>query len=126
MIDLSGPILLLRGDDATYRLTVTDEDDERINITGATIEFVLKASLGAPDPALISKSVGDGITILAQGDSDDTKGQADIVLVPADSSGITPGLYYLDIVVTIGGVRTHVVTGREFTIGAVIAIPAAP
>lgn len=121
MIDLIGPVRLFKGDSATYRLTVTDDEDEPIDITGATIELQVKTAIGGADPAAISKSVGSGITILAQ-DDDDTLGQADIAVSSADST-LTPGLYWLDVVVTLDGARTHVVAPREFTIADVVNLP---
>lgn len=113
VIDLIGPMRIYRGDTATYRLTVTDDDDARINLTGATIELQVKTALGGADPAAIAKTVGGGITLLAQ--ADDTLGQADVAISSADS-GITPGLYWLDVVVVLAGSRQHVIAPREYTI----------
>lgn len=121
MLDLIGPILLYRGDDATMRLTVTDDDDDRIALTLAAIEFVIKTGVGVEE-ATISKSIGSGITLLDQ-DAPATKGQADIVLASSDTADVAPGLYYLDVVVTINSVRTHVIAAREFTIADVVSAP---
>lgn len=120
MIDLIGPLRVPRGDYVKYRLTVTDDEDERVDLTGSTIELQVKTALGAVDPPLIAKSIGSGITLLTQ--SGDTKGQADIVLLPADTN-ITSALYYLDIVLVEAGTQRQHVIEREFTIGGVVNPP---
>lgn len=120
MINLIGPMSLPRGDSATYLLTVTDDDDDAIDITGLGIELEIKSALGAADPATIRKTVGAGITLLTQ--SGDTLGQATIEIDSTDSD-ITPGLRYLDVVVIDGADRQHVVGPREFSITGVVNAP---
>lgn len=118
VITLIGPLTVLAGDDLALRLTVTDDADARVDLTGAGIELEVKARIGGPDPAAIRKIVGSGITLLDQ-TSADTRGQADIAISSSDTS-LTPGLYWLDVVLVLGGVRGHVIAPREFTIvGAV-------
>jgi hypothetical protein len=122
MIDLIGPMRILRGDTATYRITVTDDDDARVDLDGAAIELQVKPTLGAADPPTISKLVGSGITILDQLVAD-TKGQADVAISSVDSSTPAAGLYWLDVVVVLAGARVHVVAPREYTIGETVNIP---
>jgi hypothetical protein len=119
MIDLVGPMRILKGDDAVYRLTIVDDADARIDLTAATIEMQIKPALGADDPPTIAKSVGAGITLLDQ-TQDETKGQADINIAPADTASLTPGLFWLDVVAIIGGIRRHAIEPREFTVGDVV------
>lgn len=123
MIDLIGPMLVHRGDALALRLTITDDEDERVDITGATIELQVKANLGDADPPTIAKAVGTGITLLTQ--SGDTLGQADIAITggAAGDTDKTPGLYWLDVVLVLAGARAHVVAPREFTIGPVVNAP---
>lgn len=123
MIDLIGPMLVYRGDAAPLRLTVTDDEDEPLRLTGATIEVQVKAALGDADPPVIAKAIGTGVTILTQ--SGDTLGQADIDIT-GGAGGDTdkaPALYWLDVVVVLAGVRGHVIAPREFTIAPVVNGP---
>jgi hypothetical protein len=118
MIELIGPVRVYAGDTTTLRLTITDDADARVDLTGAELELEVKQALGGADPALISKSVGAGITLLDQTDTV-TRGQADIELTSADTAQ-APGLYWLDVVVALAGARVHVVAPREFTVAAVV------
>jgi hypothetical protein len=123
VIDVVTPPVFWRGDDRTLRLTVTDDADARVNLTSATvITLEIKASTGAADPALVSKILGAGVTLLAQG-SPDTIGQADIVIAAADTinaATLPEGVYWLDVVVVIGGVRSHVIEPMECAIRDVV------
>lgn len=118
MIDLIGPFLVYVGDSATYRLTITDDADVRVDLTGAAIEVEVKRQLGAADPPTIGKTVGNGITLLDQDDLA-TRGQADVQISSADNSQ-PAGLYWIDVVVVIAGARVHAVAPREYTIAAVV------
>lgn len=122
VIAIVGPFTIYRGDGATLRLTVTDDDDARIDLTAAAIELQVKAGIGDADPALIAKAVGTGIALLDQAVAD-TKGQADITIAPADTDR-APGLFWLDVVVIPAiGDRQHVITPIELTIGGVVNLP---
>lgn len=121
MIDQIGPLKIFRGNQVTYRITVTDDADARVNLTAYGIECEAKAELGGADPAAIACSIGDGITLLTQ--SGATLGQADIVITSA-KSGIAPALYWLDVVTILAGVRVHVIPPRELTIANVVNLPA--
>ncbi len=121
LIDLIGPMLVYAGDTATLRLTITDDADARIDLTGAGIELQVKPAVGAADPPTIAKEVGAGIELLDQTDPA-TKGQADVTIT-SDDTDQTAGLYWLDVVVAIGSGRVHVIAPREFTIAAVVNRP---
>lgn len=121
VITLLGPLTVYAGDALPLRLTVTDDADARVDLTGAAIELEVKARIGGPDPAAIHKAIGSGITLLDQ-TSADTRGQADIAITSTDTS-LTPGLYWLDVVLTLSGVRGHVIAPREFTVLGVVNQP---
>jgi hypothetical protein len=88
---------IYKGQSATFRITITDEDGERYDLTGATLYFRVKVSVTTADPALITKvsSTPAQITILAQ--SGDTVGQAEIYLLPADTTALTAINYVYDV-----------------------------
>jgi hypothetical protein len=106
-----------RGDDASFTLTVLDAAGAPTNITGDTLELEVKTAAGAPDPALIRKTVGDGITLLAQ--SGGTLGQATVAIAGTETD-LTPGTYWLDVVHVRAGVRTHIIGPRAFQIASVV------
>lgn len=120
MIDIIGPIEIPRGDSLTLRITVTDDADAPIDITGFVLECQVKPSLGAADPPTIALAVGTGIVLLAQTGA--TLGQADITFTSVQTD-IADGLYWLDVVTVSGGVRTHVIRPRAFVVGAVVNAP---
>jgi uncharacterized protein YfaS (alpha-2-macroglobulin family) len=123
VIDLIGPMSVLAGDDVTYRLTVTDDTGARIDLTAATaLEVQVKPALGAPDPPTISKSLAAATITLLDQTSTTTRGQADFTFSSADTN-VTSGLYWIDIVLVLGGKRTHVVAPREYTIAATVNGP---
>lgn len=117
---LTQPLYLLAGESRVLRVTVEDETGARINLTGATIEFQVKAALGGADPALISKFVSSGITILPQ--SGETVGQADIELLSEDTAALS-GTYYYDVVVVIGGARSYIIVPSKFFVSKVVNQP---
>ncbi len=97
---------IYRGDDASFTLTVFDAAGAPTSITGDAIEVEVKVSQNGPDPALIRKTVGDGVTLLAQAGA--TLGQATVAFLGTDTD-LTPGSYWLDVVHVRAGVRTHVI-----------------
>lgn len=122
LIDLNGPISIYRGNSATLRLTVTDDEDARIDLTTYTIELQIKAARGAADPALVEKTLLDGITLLDQTE-EDTIGQADIAITIADMTR-EPALLYLDVVViSQDGTDRQTLIDREFTVAGVVNLP---
>jgi len=121
VITLIGPLTVVAGDDLALRLTVTDDADARVDLTGATLELEVKAKLGGPDPAAIAKSIGAGITLLDQ-TAADTRGQADIA-ISGDDTSLSPGLYWLDVVLGLDGGRSHVIAPREFVVTPSVNLP---
>ena len=84
--------LMWSGDDKTITVTVYDNDDVVVDITGATITWEL--SLNVDSAALISKTVGSGITL-----SDPTNGVFTITLDPTDTDSLS-GRYYHEAEIT--------------------------
>jgi hypothetical protein len=73
---------LYKGIDWTRRMTVVDDDGEAADLTGLTIQAIVRQR--ANEAALVTLTVGDGITLQTQ--SGDTLGQADIVIDGDDST----------------------------------------
>lgn len=115
---------IYQGEDKTFRLTVTEDDGQRKDLTGSTLEFQVKSALGGADPAAIFKSsVNAGeITVLDQTAGVATVGQADIDLVSGDT--ITPdllGFYKYDVVLILpGGKRKIIVAPSDFEVQDVV------
>lgn len=101
----------LRGETRSLVLTVT-VDGEPQDLTAATaIEYQLKASVGDPDPALISLSIGAGITLREQAGAN--LGVADIVVSSALADTLAPGTYAEEVVTVFpGDVRRYLVGPR--------------
>ena len=125
MINIDGPMSIIRGDSATYRLTITDENDDRVDLTDYEVELEIKAALDGIDPALVSLSIGDGITLLDQGEPA-TVGQADAELTSAQSLALTTGVLWLDVIATLDGDRQHVVAPIEFVVKGTVNLPDPP
>lgn len=69
----------------TFRVTVTDQNqNQRVDLGGKTLRFTAKAFRSDPDPALVTKTTGTGITHLDQTVAA-TKGQADILILGSDT-----------------------------------------
>lgn len=94
---------MFKGDHRTFKLTVKDQAGAVVNLTGSVLVFTLK--IDAADVAvLVSKSstvVGE-ITITAP-----LLGEAEIYLVPGDTSGLEPGSYMFDVQLTTPASKVH-------------------
>jgi hypothetical protein len=100
-------ISIVRGETLVRTVTVTDEDGEPIDITGAAVEFQVKAEPGDAFPTLIAKAVGSGIVISAQAGA--SLGQAVVTIPATETAALARGIYYYDVVAELGGVRRFVV-----------------
>lgn len=118
VIDIIGPISVYQGDTIDLVLVVTDDAGVPVDLTGASIEVQVKAAVGAPDPPMISKAIGSGVTLLDQGDPA-TEGRAAVAFSSADTS-VATAAYALDVVVVLGGRRQHVVAPRQFSVMPVV------
>lgn len=116
MIDLIGPIEVVYGDDLDLVLTVTDDEDARVNLaalTGDDIRVRIATELGGA--SVLELIIGSGVELLDQTPGGDTEGQAAITVTAAQLTR-TPQLYYIEATVKIDGKRKHVIEPREFTI----------
>lgn len=118
------PLELWRYESRTLTLTVVDPDTGfAVDISTGPwqvleLEFEIKTEIDGADPALVSKAIGTGITLLAQ--SGDTLGQAEIAIAPADVA-MAAGTYYGDVWATFsGGRRSLVVLPFEITVLGVV------
>lgn len=99
----SNSITLIRADDATYDVTIVDEDGEVVDITGFTIKFTVREN-PLDSIGVISKTTSSGISL-----TDPTNGVCRITITSADST-IDPGRYIYDVEVTnLSGKKTTVI-----------------
>lgn len=83
---------MTRGDTAAFTITVTRSGSAE-NITGATLYFTVKSNSAQADAAaIIQKSTVSGITI-----TNGAGGIASVAITPANTSSVTPGVYYYDV-----------------------------
>jgi hypothetical protein len=116
------PLDGFRGIDRVLRLTVKKvEDASPQDLTGATIELQIKTTAGAADPALLSKSVGAGITLLSQ--SGATLGQAEISITAAETQALLARTYKYDVIAVIGGKRRVLVPPSDFVLKELVNQP---
>lgn len=96
------------GDNRDLQVTIKDAAGAVVNITGAALTWALSKGNGSDGPrgtALVTKTVGSGITIV-----DGANGRADIVLVPADTEALA-GDYYHELQLVAGGSSSTVLYG---------------
>ena len=102
-----------RGDSREYRLEVTDENENVVNITGATVRFTVKENISDSDPGAfqLTSATPAQITI-----DDGGNGKARIFVTNANTQDLEIKRYLYDVQVqpASGGVKT-VVSG-SFTI----------
>lgn len=103
------PVRLVRGEDARLLVTVEDDLTERVDLTGGTLRAGFATTAGAA--LAIDKSTPTGIELLAQ--TGDTLGQAEVVLLPADTSELAPGRYVGEVLLTLGTGERYVVARME-------------
>lgn len=103
---------LWQGESRVLTLFILDPDTGRApDLVSAgkwqilTCEWQIKATLGAADPPLVSKVLGD---IVLQGGG--ALGRIDIILMPADTADLAPGCYVHDLTATFaGGERLYLI-----------------
>jgi hypothetical protein len=101
--DLSIP----RGDSREYRLEITDENDNVLNITGSTVYFTVKENISDADPGKFQLSSSNP----AQIDIDDGgNGKARIFVTNPNTQDLDIMRYLYDVQVqpATGGVKTVV------------------
>lgn len=119
---------LRRGESARYRLTVTDEDGDRLDLSGAQLYFRAKKTPAGSDPVLIAKSsaVSAEIEILDQDPNGETVGQADVRLVPADTRALAPGTLKFEARVVLADGETRTVAFGSLHLDPEVVNLAAP
>lgn len=99
-------IRILRGSTKVYRLTVTDDDDELVNLTGARVVMTVRNQAGGVQLFAKDSNVGIAqVEILVQ--SGVTLGMADIKVGPSDTAAATPGNYVYDVWVILPSGARH-------------------
>lgn len=103
-------ISVYKGDDKSFGLTVTDQDDEIINLSGGELTFAVTDWQGN---AIFSKSSTDPSQIEI---IDAAAGTAQIHIVPADTSSRDPDIYvtYVKFINSIG--KTYTIAKGEFQV----------
>jgi hypothetical protein len=104
-------LVIIPGDNGVITVTVTDDDGDPVDLTGADITFTVKADLGEDDPGIFQLGIGTGIELADQ----DINPGVFTITIPAEDTAppvLQPGLEYqhrtrltLDSVVTtlLGG-----------------------
>lgn len=112
---------VLRGETRGWLVTVTDENDARIDLNGVDeIEFQVKKRMGRGDPPLVFKSIAmGGITVLDQS-APATKGQFELLLTVNDTKNLPAARYRYDVVIVAGSQRQYVVPPSDFELGDVV------
>lgn len=95
-------VFIIKGSARTYLLTVLDERGNKRDLTGCIIKMTVRIALDDTSTVIFTKISTDNsqIAILDQ-TVIATKGQANIFILPEDTSGLSPKQYYYDIWVTL-------------------------
>jgi hypothetical protein len=99
-------IELVRGDDLTVAYTVYDEAGAAKVITGASIAAKFRDSRGV---AKITKTSASETQIKL---TTPASGKFELYFVPADTTGLKPGIYAYDIEITLSGKIATVASGN--------------
>lgn len=97
------------GDNVLLEVTLLDENDAVVPLSGAAIDWALakrKGKSGFSHSVLASKSLGSGITII-----DAPSGRFDIGVGPADTDGLKGDFYYETQVLDSAGRVSTVLVG---------------
>lgn len=106
------------GESRTFRVTITDETNTLVDLTGATVKMTVVDNVDTPTTTIAKTG-----TILTQ--SGDTLGQADIDFIPSDTSGLARGEYFYDIRVLLasGEIHTAVCPSSFFIVKTITTFP---
>ncbi len=95
---------MFAGDTRVLHVTVLDQDSAVVDITGATVNFMVsKRRTTSP---LFTKTVGSGVVI-----SDGPNGEMDITLDPADTTSLKGAHYFECEVTDVSSRKTTVLYG---------------
>lgn len=99
-------LLLIRGVDKTLRVTVSDEDGDAVDLTGATVYFRVKVDIS--DASAVIEKVSTDVAEI-EINADPTTGLADIYLIPGDTSSLTLVPHVYDVWVTLANGKSYAV-----------------
>lgn len=106
-------IVIVRGSSKTLELTVTDEDDKVVDLTGGRVYFSVKVSTSDPQPLFQKSSL---VTTQAE-ITQPRLGIARIYLQPSDTQNLDPHEYVFDVwVILANGKRYPVVKPSIFAV----------
>lgn len=109
---------MFKGDTKVLEVTVKDQDDAVVDISGTLIKWQL-AKKSKDTTALISKSTVDGsITIV-----DGPNGRFNVLLEPEDTEELPAKAYYHEAEVNDGGLISTVMTGTATLVETLIPFP---
>lgn len=77
---------IVQGDTCTFRVTLNDENDDPINLTGTTADMEIKRNDGT---LVLALTIGDGITY-----TNPTGGEMTITIAAADTANLDPEYTY--------------------------------
>ena len=110
---LSKNLSIPRGDSREYRLEVTDENDNVLNITGSTIRFTVKENLSDADPGAFQLTSANPAQITID-DGGNDKARIFVTNTNTQDLQIKRYLYDVQVQPASGGVKT--VVGGTFAI----------
>ena len=102
---------MVKGSSQPFRLTVFDSDNNPLYLTGTTLYFTVALTAGGTAEITKTSATPSEILILTQ--SGATLGQADIFLLPADTSSLPLGLHVYDVWIDLVGGERHVIVGPD-------------
>lgn len=115
-------IEIYRGDNRTFKVTVTDGAGGAVDITGATIIFSVKEDISDTDYEIQKTSAqGSEITITDAGN-----GIYEVYLIPADTQNMDLGVYEYDSQLTTSASKVYTTVRGEFTVQGDVTRPAIP
>lgn len=104
---------IIRGSSLTLRLSVTDEGDKPVNLSGAQIYFTVKVQVEDVDP-VFQKSTHNASELEID---DATGGVARVYITPADTQKLDARKYFFDVwVILNNGRRFPVIPVSEFVV----------
>jgi hypothetical protein len=111
-------LAITRGDNETLTILVTDPDnnDTPINLTGATLTWMVKRRpTDDDDDAILTKATGSGITLANQ--TTDT-GEATIAIDDTDTDALAPGTFYWELQSVDSATKVYTLAGGRIRIAA--------
>jgi len=90
---MNNELSFYKGDDVYWQLTITDENDTIVDITGYIVNFTIKKyATDSDEDAILKKTITDH--------SDPTNGKTVIYLTKSDTDKIAVNTYIYDIQIT--------------------------